>query len=131
MAIEIKDTTVELWFVSLDNNTGDMLGALEQVGDQLKIIGRTRHYHPQDPDNDPHSGKDTKAWFSATNPNSSALEHHIETVRGMATHFKDTFGGGKIYEFLRDEKGTQDLVDRFLASPFVHARTAGTEESPL
>lgn len=130
MSIQINDTIVGLWFVALGNNAGDLLVALAHVGDDFKILGRIRSYNPQEPDNDAWSDKDSKKWFNATNSVPATPEHQIEAVRNMAHNFRDTCSpvlGGKIYEFLRDEKGTQDLTERFFAAPFIHARTEETK----
>lgn len=89
MPIIITPATVGMWFIPL-NNMSDFLGGLEQKGPALFVFTyRFRYYDPDEPNNDPFSGKDLKSWYEVTIPLSR--EEAIFTIRDMTKKLSGVF----------------------------------------
>lgn len=87
----IDEDTVGLWFMDL-TETSDWMGHLRMEGGRPVLTYRFRYYDPDDPGNDPFSGKDTKNWFTAAH--AGTREEAIEATRQMVREMERLTGNG-------------------------------------
>lgn len=112
MSMTITDKTVGLWYLQTTPKQ-DWVGTLTEVepDKEYELIYRFRYY------------KDNKAWEYSATVTGHDKQYCIESVRTMI-HVLATAAQSqeKPVEFL-NTNGAEDLMNRFMAAPFVSAKT--------
>jgi len=122
MTIQVSENTIGIWWSNILQGAGDILVHLEKESDKISMTMRIRYYDPDDPSNDPFSGKDEKKWVSSI-CKSMNVEKEKETIRYMLKNLDILSNSqGELFEILMNEKGMGDFIERFSKLPFVHLK---------
>lgn len=120
----ITDKTVGLWYLQTTPKQ-DWVGTLTEVepDKEYELIYRFRYYK----DDKAWDSADEKSWYKATITGHDK-DYCIESVRTMINILAAAAQSEKPVEFL-NTNGAEDLMNRFMAAPFVSAKTIPVEQA--
>lgn len=123
MSISFTDDTLAIWYILLEPEKSDYMGALSRRDYGFMYTWRIRYYHSLDPWDE----KDVKRWYSLQIPSAVGdTEGAVDVVREMvaATLALARMVGkpepAEIYELIRGAKSFDEFTKEFMEAPFVH-----------
>jgi hypothetical protein len=127
MTMIFNEDTLGIWYVLLEPEKIDYMGALSRRPYGYMYTWRMRYYATPD---DPWDGKDRKSWYDIRIPSAEGTtEEVIEKIREMVRLSVETGRSlgkptpGPIHELLRGNKTMEKFTEDFLSAPFVHKKT--------
>jgi hypothetical protein len=112
MSIEITESTIGVWFLTLDRKT-DFLAALETVPEGFKLSYRFRYYGAIE---DPWLGNDKKNWYSGIFKGTK--EAALNTMRAVVEGLEER--SGRTCTELLMTNGLDAFMKEFAAQPWAH-----------